>query len=64
MTLHEEAVRDLRERMTRVHIARVEEMPRIELYLDQVLSFVSEYLSLMAVPGEELITSSLVYNYV
>ena len=64
MTLHEDDVRDLRERMTRVHIARVEEMPRIELYLDQVLSFVSENLSFMALPGEELITSSMVNNYV
>ena len=64
MTLHEDDVRDLRERMTHVHIARVEEMPRIELYLDQVLSFVSENLSFMALPGEELITSSMVNNYV
>lgn len=54
----------LRERMTSIHISRINEMPRIELYLDQVLSLVSDELSWMALPGEELLTGSMVNNYV
>lgn len=54
----------LRERMTSIHISRINEMPRIDLYLDQVLSLVSDELSWMALPGEELLTGSMVNNYV
>lgn len=59
------AARDaLAERMRGVHVTRVEEMPRIELYLDQVLTLVSQGLDFMRVPGEPLITGSMVNNYV
>ncbi|WP_307738593.1 DUF1836 domain-containing protein [uncultured Parolsenella sp.] len=60
----DEAVRELARRMTRIHISRIDEMPRIELYLDQVLSLVSGELAFMALPGEDLITGSMVNNYV
>lgn len=59
-----EAARELAQRMTTVHISRIDEMPRIELYLDQVLSLVSDELAFMALPGEDLITGSMVNNYV
>ena len=55
---------DLSQRVRTLHIARIDEMPRIDLYLDQVLSLVSEELSFMALPGEMLLTGSMVNNYV
>ena len=59
-----DAGQELAERMGSIHIARIDEMPRIELYLDQVLSIVCNELSFMALPGEELLTGSMVNNYV
>ena len=59
-----EAREELCARMASLHIMRIEEMPRIELYLDQVLSIVGDELSFMALPGEELLTGSMVNNYV
>ena len=64
MTLDEDDARALARRMREAHIMRIDEMPRIELYLDQVLALVSQSLSFMALPGEELITGSMVNNYV
>ena len=58
------AALELCRRMQQVHISRIGEMPRIELYLDQVLSLVTRDLSFMALPGEELLTGSMVNNYV
>lgn len=54
----------LAERMRSVHISRIREMPRIELYLDQLLTLVSQELEFMQVPGETLVTGSMVNNYV
>ena len=62
--LGEEQMEALAERMRSVHISRVSEMPRIELYLDQLLTIVSDELGFMAVPGETLVTGSMVNNYV
>lgn len=54
----------LASRMSKVHIYRIGEMPRIELYLDQVLTLVTDELSFMYLPGEQTITGSMVNNYV
>lgn len=56
--------RELAERMRSVHVSRIHEMPRIELYLDQLLTLVSQELEFMEVPGETLVTGSMVNNYV
>lgn len=56
--------RELAERMRSVHLSRIREMPRIELYLDQLLTLVSQELEFMEVPGETLVTGSMVNNYV
>lgn len=60
----EDDLRSLGERMRSVHISRIREMPRIELYLDQLLTLVSQELEFMQVPGETLVTGSMVNNYV
>lgn len=54
----------LAERMSRVHISRIGEMPRIDLYLDQLLTLVSQELEFMRLPDETLVTGSMVNNYV
>ena len=51
----EDDLRSLAERMRSVHISRIREMPRIELYLDQLLTLVSQELEFMQVPGETLV---------
>ena len=59
------AYRTLAERMTSIHISRFSELPRIELYLDQLLSLVDDELSFMCLPEEgPLVTGSMVNNYV
>lgn len=54
----------LAERMASVHISRIAELPRIELYLDQVLDIVAGELAPLMLPGEVVITGSMVNNYV
>lgn len=54
----------LSERMAHVRISRIAELPRIELYLDQVLAIVSGELAPVMLPGEVAITGSMVNNYV
>jgi hypothetical protein len=60
----DQARTDLVRRMGAVHVSRVGEMPRIQLYLDQVLSFVNDELAFMVVPGEAALTGAMVNNYV
>ena len=58
------ARRALADRMRALHITRIDEMPRIELYLDQVLTLVTQELEFMQVPGDTIVTGSMVNNYV
>jgi hypothetical protein len=62
--LFEEAYAQLAERMQGLHISRVSEMPRIELYLDQVLSIIVQELSDLYAPDEKIVTGAMVNNYV
>ena len=39
-------------------------LPEIDLYMDQVLSLIDKYLSAFTLPEEEIITSSMINNYV
>ncbi len=61
---YEQAHAELVQAMQTLHISRVDEMPRIELYLDQVLSIVTTELAPLYEPGEKIITGSMVNNYV
>ena len=60
----DEEYAELSKQMRSLHISRVSEMPRIELYLDQVLSIVSTELAFMYAPDEKIVTGSMVNNYV
>lgn len=61
---YDEAYRKLSERMRTLHISRISEMPRIELYMDQLLAIVTGELSFLQTPGETLVTGAMVNNYV
>ncbi len=54
----------LAEYMSSVHIYRIDELPRIELYLDQVITLVCDELAFMCLPDEQTLTGSMVNNYV
>lgn len=46
------------------HLPRWEEFPAFELYIDQVLAFINEKLSIFALDGEPIITAAMINNYV
>lgn len=50
--------------MSSLHISRTSEMPRIELYRDQILSIVTGELAPLYEGDEKIITGSMVNNYV
>lgn len=47
-----------------LHFPRYSELPAIELYMDQVLTYVDDQLRPLLPEGEKLLTSSMVNNYV
>lgn len=47
-----------------LHLPRYDEIPRIDLYMDQLISYLEETLSPLYAPGEKIITRSMVSNYV
>lgn len=61
---YEQAYQELSAQMRGLHIMRIEEMPRIDLYLDQLISLVSTELSPFYEPGDKIVTGSMVNNYV
>ena len=61
---YEQAYLEISSQMQGIHIMRSEEMPRIELYLDQLISLVSTELSPLYEPGDKIVTGSMVNNYV
>lgn len=61
---YDTAYAQLAHSMTSLHISRIDEMPRIDLYLDQVLSIVSMELAPLYGDDEKIITGSMVNNYV
>lgn len=61
---YEQAYLEISSQMHEVHIMRIEEMPRIELYLDQLISLVSTELSPLYEPDDKIVTGSMVNNYV
>lgn len=52
------------EQIRSFHLPRYDEIPSIELYMDQVLTFIDDSLTLIANPDEKILTSSMVNNYV
>ena len=54
-----------REKLLAFHCPRWEELPDVELYVDQVVSYIERHLGVLDVEGEgRLITASMINNYV
>ncbi len=47
-----------------IHLPRWDEFPQFDLYIDQVIAFINENLSVFNPSGETLITPSMINNYV
>ncbi|MGL5979040.1 MAG: DUF1836 domain-containing protein [Erysipelotrichaceae bacterium] len=52
------------ERVANHRFVRWEELPDLELYMDQVLIFVEKQLGAFSIDGEKILTSSMINNYV
>ena len=46
------------------HIPRWHELPEFDLYMDQVIALAEKYLSVLSVDGKDLLTPSMINNYV
>ena len=46
------------------HMPRYEELPEIELYMDQVISVTDKYLGAFSASGDPVLTPSMINNYV
>jgi hypothetical protein len=46
------------------HMPRYDDLPEIELYMDQVISVTDKYLGALSASGEPLLTPSMINNYV
>ncbi len=53
------------EKLVAYHCPRFEELPKIDVYMDQLIGILEEYLAPFEIPGEEkTITATMVNNYV
>lgn len=53
------------EEISKYHIPRWEELPDIELYMDQVITFIEKHINIFSDdPNKKVITPSMVNNYV
>ena len=55
---------DWREKIINYHIPRWEELPELELYMDQIVMLINRYLKPLLQEGEKIITASMINNYV
>ena len=52
------------QRLLELHLPRYGEIPRIDLYIDQLVGFLEETLAPLYQPDEKILTRSMVNNYV
>lgn len=52
------------DKMADFHLPRYDEIPEIDLYMDQLIKYVSDQVDLLATFGDRPLTSSMVNNYV
>ena len=56
---------DIEEIIMKIHIPRWNELPEIDLYLDQVVNYLEKYLSQYSTNKEDkIITKTMINNYV
>ena len=66
MSTPQESLQQWTQQVRQVHIPRYEELPAIELYMDQVISLIGRFLDFLPHDGasEPVITPSTINNYV
>ncbi|MEG1624007.1 MAG: DUF1836 domain-containing protein [Raoultibacter sp.] len=52
------------EQIASFHLPRYNEIPQIDLYMDQLIGYIDEQVGIITPHGEKLLTSSMVNNYV
>ena len=60
----EKLIQDWGEALENYKVPQWEELPKLSLYMDQVIGLMEEYLSIYEKTGDKLITPSMVNNYV
>lgn len=60
----EKMIQDWSSALESYKIPKWEELPKLSLYMDQVIGLMEEYLSIYEKTGDKLITPSMVNNYV
>lgn len=55
---------DFEKKLQTFHMPRYRELPDIDLYMDQVISYVNKYLNIFSETDENVITPSMINNYV
>lgn len=55
---------EFEKKLQNYHIPRYRELPDIDLYMDQVISYVNKYLNIFSKTQENVITPSMINNYV
>lgn len=65
MALLDEELRRWGQELQKVHLPRWEELPDFNIYMDQLISLVHDYLSFSQIrPEEKLLTTAMINNYV
>ncbi len=65
MSSIEKDLMDFKEEILSFKIPRWEELPDIELYMDQLITYIEKYLSIIEITKEnKIITASMINNYV
>ena len=60
----EKQLTDFEKQLQNYHMPRYRELPDIELYMDQVIVYVNKYLNIFSKKEENVITPSMINNYV
>lgn len=60
----EELFAEYAEKIAAFHLPRYEEIPQIDLYMDQLISYIDDHTALLLPKGEKRLTNSMVNNYV
>ena len=64
MSLYHEAISEWSKQLLSFHLPRWEELPDIDLYMDQVTTFIEKYVTVLPKGGDKIITPAMVNNYV
>ena len=62
MSLYHEAISEWSKQLLSFHLPRWEELPDIDLYMDQVITLIEKYVTVLPKGGDKIITPAMVNN--